>query len=162
MGLNVIDWIMVILIIIGTLSILAFSVGYVWSVANKYYLTRANDRRLQKNNEIWLNQLFDSNCYKMMGIMQQYPDDFMEWIVSLPEGESEECIVIFDTYINLLNTCSLLEIHGVISRDIFWNKLELHLQTIAACKNFHSYILKEDKRLQGLKAKLLEMEELKK
>ena len=153
---SVFDWIIAIFTFMGALSVLVFAIGYVWSVVNKYHLIKLHGKSVERNNEMWLTYLFDDASYEMLDAIRAHPDDFMEWFVSVSEKELGENIVLFDTYINLLNTCSLLETRGVIPTDLFWNKMNVHLKSIVACKSLYSFFIEEEK-YKELKVKLLEM-----
>lgn len=140
-----------------SLAILALAVGYMRSAVAKHYA----EKRVQRNNEQWLACLLNDQCDDMLCALQNHPKDFLTWMVSLPGGDYEKSIVAFETYINLLNTCSLLEIYGVIPRAVFWNKLGDHLKAIAACKELGEFITTQSCK-EGLRRKLLEMERCKK
>lgn len=140
-----------------SLGILAFAVGYMRSAVAKHYA----EKRVQRNNELWLTCLLDDQCDDMLRGLQYHPKDFLTWMVSLPEGAYEKSIVAFETYINLLNTCSLLEIYGVIPRAVFWDKVGTHLKAIAGCKELREFITTQSCK-EGLRRKLLEMERCKK
>ena len=80
------DYAVLIVIILCSLAILAFAVGYVWSVVNRHYTTRC----LEKNNEVWLNYLLSDRYDSLMNAMRNHPDDFLLWLVGLPDGDYEE------------------------------------------------------------------------
>lgn len=154
MKLDLVDYTLIFMIVVFSLSVLTFAVGYLWSVANKHY----TNQRLQRNNELWLNYLFNDQCDDMMNAIHSHPDDFLVWVVSLPEGNYEESVIVFETYLNLLNSCSWLAVQGIVSEAMFWKKMEKHLKAIVACKELYEFII-SGYALEALRVKLLEQKQ---
>lgn len=141
---------------------MAFSLSCLCSVANKRYVLKAKEEIImRKNADLWLRALFTDESYVVVILIRKHPEGLQEYLDTLTEDEFEHFIVVLDTYLNLLNSCSVLEARGIIPEDLFWEKLEVHLQALVACESLCSVII-ECREFKELQRKLTKVEQRKK
>lgn len=153
-----VDYGLVAITITCAIAVLLFAIGYVWSVADKHFLIRGNDEKVRKNDQRWLESLFNEQCDEMRCDINEHSDNFLKWIMSMKQDEYQQNVIRLETYLNLLNTCALLEIRYILPKEMFWKQMEGHLKSLSSCKDIRSFINTRS-NLKGLKIKLLEMEQ---
>lgn len=123
--------------ILGVVMALVLILNNLWSVIGKY--------RIRKRDRMWFNALFTEDVYAVMDTIILHSHDLSYWVRGF--GKTDVCdsekvidVSMLVSYLNLLETCSMLGKSDEIFKKMFWADLEDYLWDILQCPELRSYI----------------------